>query len=215
MIIPIGSSCFGHRQAEIGEPVWDLATFFPAQGAWTEVDYLALDSNRMIELTDGVIEVLPLPTLLHQLIVKFLFMQFDTFVAENHGGLVLFAPLPVKFRRDLYREPDILYLSPERIEAMGDAKYPQGAELAVKVVSDGDEARECDYESKRTIYAEFGVLEYWIVDSETQQITVLSLDEGSKTYRDHGKFAMGQRATSVLFEGFTVAVDEVFSHPTA
>lgn len=212
MIIPLGSSCMGHRAANVGDPVWDLATLFPAQGAWTECDYLALDTNRLIELTDGYLEVLPMPTLLHQLIVDFLHSLLKAHIKTSIGGLVVFAPLPVKFRPDLYREPDIIYLSPDRVTAMGTAKYPRGADLVIEVVSEGDEARERDYISKRAIYAEYGVTEYWIVDPEQQQISVLSLDVSTSTYREHGVFKPGQQATSAMFGDFTVAVSDVFSH---
>ncbi|MEO8498571.1 MAG: Uma2 family endonuclease [Planctomycetota bacterium] len=213
MILSIGNSCLGHRVANVGDPVWDLATFFPAQGSWTERDYLALDTNRLIELTDGYLEVLPMPTLLHQLIVDYLHSLLKAYIKKDIGGLVVFAPLPVKFRPDLYREPDIVYLSPERVAAMGTAKYPQGADFVLEVVSEGDEARERDYDSKRAIYAEHGVREYWIVDPVLKQITVLTLDEPARTYREHGVFKAGQQATSVLFDNFAVAVDDVFSQP--
>jgi len=215
MIIPIGSSCMGHRAAEVGDPVWDLATLFPAQGAWTERDYLALDTNRLIELTDGCLEVLPMPTLLDQLIVDYLYSLLKEHVKTGIGGLVVFAPLPVKFRPDLYREPDIVYLSPDRVAAMGKAKYPQGADLVIEVVSEGDEARERDYNTKRTIYAEHGVPEYWIVDPDQKQITVLSLDKSTTSFREHGVFKTGQQATSVMIAGFATSVDAVFSQPQA
>jgi Uma2 family endonuclease len=203
----------GHRVANVGDPVWDLATLFPAQGAWTERDYLALDTNRLIELTDGYLEVLPMPTLLHQLIVDYLHALLKAHIKTGIGGLVVFAPLPVRFRPDLYREPDIVYLCPDRVTAMGTAKYPRGADLVIEVVSEGDEARERDYNSKRAIYAEHGVREYWIVDPQLQKICVLSLDESTKTYDEHGVFKTGQRATSDLFGEFSVAVDDVFSQP--
>ena len=215
MIIPIGSTCMGHRPAKVGEPVWDLATFFPVQGAWTENDYFALDTNRLVELTDGYLEVLPMPTLLHQLIVDYLHSLLKKYIQKGIGGLVVFAPLPVKFRAEFYREPDIVYLSPERVAAMGNAKYPQGADFVIEVVSEGDEARERDYDSKRAVYAEHGVTEYWIVDPQQRQITVLSLDETTKTYREHGVFKAGQQAASALFTGFAVTVNEVFSQPQA
>ena len=55
-----------------GEPTWEVTEFFPRQGEWTEAEYLAFESNRLVELADGHLEVLPMPTLTHQLIVKFL-----------------------------------------------------------------------------------------------------------------------------------------------
>lgn len=215
MILPFGTSSLGHLATKAGEPVWDLATLFPAQGNWSEDDYLRLDTNRLIEFTDGYIEVLPMPTMLHQMIVDYLHSLLKEFIRKGPGGLTFFAPLPVKFRPDLYREPDIVYLGPERLAAQGEAKYPQGADLVVEVVNEGDEARERDYTSKRAIYAEYGVAEYWIVDPQQQQITVLHLDEANQTYLEHGVFQPGQPATSVLFPEFAVPVDKVFSQTTA
>jgi Uma2 family endonuclease len=50
----------------------DLA---PLQGLWTEAQYLKLtdQTNQLIEFTDGVIEVLPMPTRKHQRILAFLY----------------------------------------------------------------------------------------------------------------------------------------------
>ena len=57
------------RASRRGEPTWELALLFPFQGEWTESAYLALDTNRLIELSDGCLEFLPMPTVLHQLIM--------------------------------------------------------------------------------------------------------------------------------------------------
>src|SRR4051812_6546425 len=45
------------------------------KGLWTDAQYLRLtnQTNRLIELTDGVLEVLPMPTRKHQRIVRLLF----------------------------------------------------------------------------------------------------------------------------------------------
>jgi len=45
---------------------------------WTEDEYFALHGNRLIELVNGTLLVLPMPTWLHQLIVKFLTRQIET-----------------------------------------------------------------------------------------------------------------------------------------
>jgi Uma2 family endonuclease len=52
----------------------DLA---PLQGLWTVDQYLTLtnQTNHLIEFTDGMIEVLPMPTEYHQAISKFLSRQ--------------------------------------------------------------------------------------------------------------------------------------------
>ena len=42
--------------SRLGEPTWEMASFYPRQGEWTEADYLALNTNRMVELSDGCLE---------------------------------------------------------------------------------------------------------------------------------------------------------------
>ena len=51
----------------------------------------------MAELVEGKLEILPVPTWLHQLIVDFLVTEVKRYL-QNHEmrGVVLFAPLPVK-----------------------------------------------------------------------------------------------------------------------
>src|SRR6266446_1158638 len=77
-----------------GGPAWEVALLFPPQGEWREEEYLALDTNQLVEFSDGCIEVLPMATILHQLIVRFLSRLLETFVAARAEGEVLVAPLP-------------------------------------------------------------------------------------------------------------------------
>lgn len=189
-----------------GEPAWDVALLFPRQGTWSEGEYLALDAGRLVEFDDGCIEVLPMPTLLHQLIVQFLFRAFDDWVRERRLGTVVLAPFPVFLGERKYREPDIVFLRPERI--VSHRQPPRGADLVVEVMSEGDENRERDSVHKRSDYAAAGIPEYWIVDPQTRTIAVLTLDAGD--YHEHGVFGPGMTATSNLLAGFSVPVDDVF-----
>jgi len=56
-----------------------------------------------------------------------------------------------------------------------------------------------------------GIPEYWIVDPETEVITVLRLDD--MTYAEHGVFGRGMVATSALLPGLEVPTDNVFDTP--
>jgi Uma2 family endonuclease len=196
-----------YRLSKPGEPAWEVALLFPYQGDWSEEAYLSLDTKQMVELSDGCLEVLPVPTILHQLIVDYLHGLLQAFVAMHASGLVLFAPLPVRLWPGKIREPDIVYLRPERIGNI--RQPPNGADLAIEVVSEGAENRQRDLQIKPDEYARAGIAEYWIVDPEVRQISVLSLD--GQTYREHGRFGPGQQATSVLLPGFQVYVDAVFA----
>src|SRR6516165_10237879 len=89
-----------------------LEEILPPQGEWTEEQYLVLTDhrNRLIEFTDGYLEVLPMPTDKHQSILKFLFVVFFRFVEVERGGTVQFAPLRLQIRPGKFREPDLMLL---------------------------------------------------------------------------------------------------------
>lgn len=189
-----------------GEPVWPLARLYPHQGEWTEDEYFALNASFLVELSDGFLEFPAVPTIAHQLIAQFLFKLLDAYVRIHGAGIVLLAPVPVHLWPEHAREPDILYLRPDRPRFQG--KYPEGADLAVEVVSEGAEDRKRDLVTKREEYAAARIPEYWIVDPLEQRIIVLILD--GNAYREHGVFTRGQIATSVTLQGFGVDVNAVF-----
>lgn len=196
-----------------GEPSWPVALLYPLQGQWTDADYLALQkrTNRPVELSDGCVEVLPMPSPYHQRIVRFLFRLLESFITGQGLGEVFFAPLPIRLWPGKYRDPDVVYLRPGRIP---DPRHqPQGADLVMEVVSEDDEDRQRDLETKRQEYARAGVAEYWIVDPKEQKIIVLALD--GATYRVHGEFGRGSAASSALFPDFTAAVDAVLDSGAA
>lgn len=95
------------------EPAWEVATLFPPQGQWSEGEYLALtdDTRRLVELVDGRIEVLPMPTFEHQLTVGFLYRTLYDFVSLHDLGWMVVAALRVHVRDDSFREPDIVFMA--------------------------------------------------------------------------------------------------------
>jgi len=191
------------------EPAWEIARLFPAQGTWTEEEYLALtrDTNHFVEFVDGNVEVLAMPTLTHQLIVAFLFRLISDFVSSRKLGLTVIGPLRIRLRPRLIREPDINVMLKENAARAGE-EFWEGADLVVEVVSKDDKSRRRDLKEKRDDYAQAGVREYWIVDPQLERITVLKLNR--KTYAVHGEWTRADRATSALLKGLEVQVSAVF-----
>ncbi|WLD13314.1 Uma2 family endonuclease [Planctellipticum variicoloris] len=188
-----------------GEPVWELALRYPVQGDWTERDYFAADLEGLVELVDGCVEVLPMPTILHQLLVMFLAERLRQHLQGK--GLVVVAPCPIRLGKDHLREPDVFYLAPGRSKDV--REVPDGADLVMEVVSPGVRNQQRDRFDKRADYAAAGIAEYWIVDPEGATVTVLTLD--GETYREHGVFKAGETATSVLLPGLAVDVTELWA----
>ena len=191
------------------EPTWEILSLFPEQGEWSEEDYLSLeeklDTHRLIELVDGRIEVLPVPTEEHQSIIAFLYEAMVAFVRPRRLGKVLFSGLRVRMRARSFREPDILFLGAKN-EAKRGNRFWRGADLVMEVVSEDDPDR--DYVAKRSEYAKAGIREYWIVDPRTRSITLLTLK--GRAYLERGVFKDGQATASALLKGFSVNVSEVF-----
>ncbi|HMO87459.1 MAG TPA: Uma2 family endonuclease [Lacipirellulaceae bacterium] len=194
----------------IGEPAWDVALLYPLQGGWTEDDYLAiaLRENWLIEYTDGCVEVLPMPTIEHQLLVRFLLNALRAFVEPRTLGMVLFAPLPIKLRVKAYREPDLIFNFTEN-HARNTKDYYETADLVMEVVSPDKRSHERDYQDKRADYAAAGIREYWIVDPQEQRVTVLALEGG--VYVEHCVVQAAGAVTSRLLEGFAVDAASLFA----
>ena len=203
MAVDTHNSTISTLQAEVDNLILDL---YPRQGEWSEEEYLDLtdSTNHLIEFTDGYIEVLPMPTDHHQAILAYLFELFLAYLRPR-GGKVLFSPLRVRIRPRKFREPDLVLLLDAK-DARRQNRYWQGADLALEVVS--ADKPERDLVEKRGDYAEAGIPEYWIVNPETETITVLRLEDTA--YAEYGVFGRGAEATSALMPGFTVSVDAVF-----
>lgn len=190
------------------EPVWEIARLFPDQGSWSEDDYLELDTNHLVEFTDGYIEVLPMPKTSHQKMVAYLYEVLNLFVKAGGLGTVLFAPLRVRLRKSKYREPDVVFMLAEHASRMGE-EFWEGADLVMEVVSDDPDSRERDLVKKRKVYANAGITEYWTIDPKEEQITVFKL--AGKNYAVHGKYTEGQTARSALLKGFAIDVSGCFN----
>lgn len=184
-----------------------LEEMLPRQGEWSEEEYLVLTDHghRLVEYTDGFVELLPMPTEEHQSILQFLFLAFLQFV-QPRGGKVHFAPLRLQIRPGKYREPDLLLLL-SASDPRRQNRFWTGADLALEVVS--EDKPERDLIEKRGDYAEGRVPEYWIVNPQAQTITVLRLR--GDAYEEAGVYGRGNAAASELLVGFTVDVAAVFS----
>ncbi len=131
-------------------------------------------------------------------------MALLTFITRI-GGKIFYAPLRVRVKARKFREPDLLLLlsadDPRRHN-----RFWEGADLVVEIVSPENPDR--DLVKKRRDYAQAGIPEYWIVNPQIETITVLRLERTK--YVEHGVFARGAVASSVLLPEFAVSVDEVF-----
>ena len=189
------------------EPTWDIAKLFPDQGAWSEEEYLMLPGNRLVEFSHGIVEVLPMPSYTHQMVVAWLYELLREFIVHRNLGRVIFAPLRVRLWAGKYREPDLMVMLEENRHRIFQ-QYWDGADLVMEIVSPDDPAR--DLETKRREYAIAGIREYWLVNPINATIVVFTLPEGEQRYEIHGVYLRDTVAESVLLPGFKVDVTACF-----
>jgi len=118
---------------------------------------------------------------------------------------VRFAPLRLRIRPGKFREPDLLLLL-SAADPRRQNRFWTGADFALEIVSPDNPER--DLVQKRADYAEARVQEYWIVNPQTETISVLRLANGA--YAEAGHFQRGDSAASALVAGLAIAVAAVF-----
>jgi len=162
------------KNGQLAGPAWDIALLYPTQGHWDVCDYLDLGGNRLVEFSDGAIEVLPMPTTSHQLSVLFLCRMLGDFASVGNLGLVAPAGVRVQLWPEKFRAPDVVFMLAKNLKRAGE-EFWDGADLVMEIVSGGPSDRRRDLKIKPVEYARAGIAEYWLIDPQRKTITVLSL----------------------------------------
>ena len=197
----------------VGGPTYEVTACFPKQGRWSERKYLDLcerSPETRLELVDGQVVLLPLPTRTHQILQGWLASRLTARCGFanvlTNGYKLRLPPRPRPDGEPDYRLPDVL----ASVDGVGFGEaHATAATLVVEIVSDAPSDRERDLVEKRRDYAEAGVPEYWVVDPRGQTVLQLVLD--GDAYREAGTFGAGQTFVSAAVEGVTVPVDELFA----
>ncbi len=187
-------------------PTYEIVKLFPAQGEWTEVEYLALETNHLVELSEGELEVLDMPSDFHQLLLGRLFLAFSLFLRQHKFGFVRFSALRVRLWPGKIREPDLVFMSVSHADRIGE-KYWGVPDLVAEVISESDE--DLDRVIKLDEYAHAGIPEYWIVDPYARTVEIYLLN--GEAYQLAATLAEGQTLTSAQLPGLEVSVAELFA----
>ena len=78
--------------------------------------------------------------------------------------------------------------------------------IAVEFVSEGEQNRQRDYESKRDEYRSIGVREYWIFDRFERTMTVHQFERSRAVTK---KFSTRQTYTTALLPGFKLPIGKL------
>lgn len=144
-------------------------------GPYRRQDYDALPDEPRCELLFGRLYVVASPTTRHQAMLMVLSRHFDD-IAQACGGLAYPAPLDVELADHSIVQPDVIYLSAERLGVAQARRMIGAPDLLVEILSPGTARR--DRGEKLMLYAQSGIREYWIADAKTRQIEFLVNEAG-------------------------------------
>jgi Uma2 family endonuclease len=129
-------------------------------------------SDDRIELIEGEIIVTPSPSPMHQLVVHRLAVLFDRAIVESGLGLVLESTLDVFLAAGNVFQPDLVVLLHDRMQLFGSTMVDSAPSLTVEIISPSTSAY--DRVTKRNVYAQFDVPEYWLVDPDAETVAIFS-----------------------------------------
>ena len=176
----------------------------------TVQDYLDIseeDENRY-ELIDGELFMAPAPTWEHQESTVNLASLLRDFVRANMLGRVVASPIDVYLSEEDVFQPDIVFVSVERLDIIRSSGVHGAPDLVVEMLSPGTEQR--DLTVKRERYEMFDVREYWQADPIAKTIAVLRLRGGA--FEQVGVFSEGMAVQTPLLPGLRVNVGAVFDY---
>ena len=124
--------------------------------------------EQYAEWVDGVVLPSPPPTAQHQDLVAFFMCALRDHCEESAGGRVFFSGYQTRLA-DIGRgrEPDVMYVSPERRHLITEMYLDGAPDLAIEIVQ--AETRLIDRGAKYAEYEMSGVKEYWIIDPEIRR----------------------------------------------
>ncbi len=172
----------------------------------TYADYCRTPDDERYELWDGELIVAPAPNSAHQIVDAKLGWRLAQFVEERGLGQVFSAPYDVVLSETDVVQPDLLFVSNERVYIITPDNVRGAPDLVVEILSPSTAERDRTF--KRALYARYGVSEYWLVDPDARTVTVLRLDDGA--FAEVAYYGAGQTLTSPTMAGFTVNLDDIF-----
>jgi Uma2 family endonuclease len=163
-----------------------MATATTEKKKYTYADYLKTPDDERYELIEGELLMTPSPVMRHQRISRKMLIALDNHVTDNDLGEVFDAPSDVYLDNENVVQPDILFVSKERIDIIGEKNIQGSPDLVIEIISESTAYR--DLVQKKKLYVRFGVKEYWIVIPEESSVDIFTLkDNAFVLHKSYGK----------------------------
>lgn len=173
---------------------------------FTYEDYRNAPEDKRYELLDGDLVVVPAPKEAHQRALMNLTYVLYQSIKKTEAGRVYAAPFDVVLSETDVVQPDLLFISNDRANIITEDNVQGAPDLVIEVLSPSTAERDLTF--KRSLYAKYGVQEYWLVDTDARTVTVLQLVE--QLFREIGTYGEGQTLASPTLKGLAVDPTEIF-----
>lgn len=164
------------------------------------------DGNRY-ELIQGDLVAAPAPRRKHQHIALELAYRLKAFVTKREIGVAYIAPFDVYLDTYEVYQPDIVVVLRSNASRVTEEGVHGPPDLVVEILSPSN--RRQDLVEKASVYARSGVVEYWVVDPESDRIEVNQLVGGA--YRVAP--SKGRYVRSIVVHGFKIDPADIFTMP--
>lgn len=179
-----------------------------AEKKYTYEDYLKTPDDRRYELIEGELLMSPSPVTRHQSIVLLLASEISGHVRKKGLGQVFISPCDVVFDNFNVLQPDILFISSERLHIITEKNIQGAPDLIIEVLSDNSVYR--DTIQKKRLYSKFGVKEYWIVAPDDCLIEVYTL-KAEGEYQLKKTYLLEDTIESEVIEGLRIELRNIFA----
>ncbi|WP_027363914.1 Uma2 family endonuclease [Desulfotruncus alcoholivorax] len=173
---------------------------------YTYEDYLKINDDNQYELIGGELILVPAPKTIHQRVKGRLVWFITNFVRNNNLGEVYDAPTDVVLSATEKPQPDILFISANRLNIITEDNIKGAPDLVVEILSPSTASR--DKVEKSRLYYKYGVKEYWIVDPDAGIVQVFA--PGEKKWILHEAYRGDEILESPLLSGLQINLKEVF-----
>lgn len=167
----------------------------------------APDDGKRYEVIDGDLYVSPAPSWGHQRFLGRLYLRLGQWVYEHGLGEIVPAPLGVVLDEETGVEPDVVYVSRERLHLISQRGVEGPPDLVVEVLSPSTQARDRGIKMRR--YALAGIPHYWLADAEARVLETYRL--GPEGYERTGTHGPGATLQPELFPGLEIPLDELWA----
>ena len=149
----------------------------PSHARMSAEDYIAApESAHKSDLIEGVLVMASPASSEHADLQAFLLTTLRFFVHARGLGIVRGEFTAYRLNEENVYQPDVSFLSHERMGLIGEVRTDGAPDLAIEVISPS--SRRYDLVEKRINYARFGVREYWVVDPIERSASVSELVQG-------------------------------------